>query len=85
MHRRTQRDDSGRDNNPLRALIEALAAQADRLTAALKQVADEAFIETTDGRRRFRFRPGDRFGRETDASGRHREGDPGGGPVDEEP
>ena len=85
MHRRTQRDGSGHDSNPLRALVEALAAQADRLMAALKRIADEAFIETADGRRRFRFRPGERFGRETDASGRHRHDGPDGNPVDEEP
>jgi glycosyltransferase involved in cell wall biosynthesis len=68
--RRTQRDDPGRDRDPVRALVEVFAAQADRLAEHLKRIADEAFIETDDGRRRFRFRPGDRFGRSTDVSRR---------------
>ena len=66
--RRTQRDERERETNPLRALIEALAAQADRLTEHLERIADEAFIETADGRRRFRLRPGHRFGRPTERS-----------------
>jgi nitrogen-specific signal transduction histidine kinase len=56
------------DDDPLESLIEAIAAEVDRLNELLDKVADEAFIETEQDGHRVRLRVHDRFGREQEVS-----------------